>query len=80
MSLSDHIAELEKHVAKLRESNVELAAFFAETSDALYYDGIEENKLVIVRKETQIVELRRTLEESAAQRYQDDDDADIDAE
>ena len=77
MSIEDQIAELEKHVAKLHESNVQLVAFFEETHDSEYRDAIEENKVVIQRKTAMVVELRAALERGPVY---DDDDEDDDAD
>jgi hypothetical protein len=63
--VEDYIAELEKHIAKLHESNAQLLIFYEETQETEYATAIEENKLVIARKMEQVVELRATLDKVA---------------
>jgi hypothetical protein len=83
MSLEDHIAELEKHIAKLLSSNVELLVFHEETRDEEYALAIEENKVVIERKRSEVVQLRAAREKAGKVALQrgplpdDDDDDDM---
>ncbi len=63
--MEDHIAELEKHVAKLVDSNAQLLVFYEQTQETEYAAAFEENKGVIRRKTEQIAEMRAELDKVA---------------
>lgn len=64
MSIEDEIAELEKHIGKLQESNAQLALVVEESGDddEFYRSCIAENEALIAKMADKIVTLRALIE------------------
>ncbi len=74
MSLEDEIRELEKHIQKLEQSNIELEAFFKEEGLELYRSSIEENKILIHAKLQKVFVLKEKIEKSGMRLGSEEDD------